>query len=98
MKVYIKIRYEGKKSLLSICDKEILGKTLKEGRIKFHVKEEFYKGTETNIENALSIIPKSNIVNMIGKKIVSKAILKGYIHPEAIISIEGIPHAQIVRL
>jgi hypothetical protein len=29
---------------------------------------------------------------------VEKAIEKGYVHPEAVLDIEGVPHAQIVKL
>jgi len=84
--------------LLSICDAEILGKTLREGKIVFRVTEEFYKGLEVDVEEAIAMIENSTIVNMIGKNIVQKAVEKGYVHPEAILNIEGIPHAQIVKL
>jgi hypothetical protein len=62
------------------------------------VTEEFYKGAEVELEEAIAMIENSTIVNMIGKNIVQKAIEKGYVHPEAILNIEGIPHAQIVKL
>jgi len=35
---------------------------------------------------------------MVGKKIVEKAIEKGYVHPEAVIEIQGVPHAQIIKM
>jgi hypothetical protein len=44
------------------------------------------------------MMENSTIVNMIGKNIVSKAMEKGYVHPDAILNIEGVPHAQIVKL
>jgi hypothetical protein len=62
------------------------------------VKEEFYKGAKVNIEEAVAMIGNSTIVNMIGKNVVKKATEKGHVHPEAVITIEGIPHAQIVKL
>jgi len=43
------------------------------------------------------MIENSTIVNMVGKNIVKKAIERGYVHPEAVIEIEGVPHAQIVK-
>lgn len=92
------IRKIGNSVLLAICDAEIIGKTLHEGKIVFHVKEDFYKGAKVSIEEAMSMIENSTIVNMIGKNVVYKAIEKGYVHPEAVINIEGIPHAQIVKL
>jgi hypothetical protein len=92
------LRKIGGNVLLAICDCEILGKTLREGKITFHVKEEFYKGAKVDIEEAIDMIENSTIVNMVGKKIVQKAIEKGYVHPEAVLNIEGIPHAQIIKL
>ena len=91
------IRKIGNNVLLAICDAEILGKTLHEGKIVFKVKEEFYKGAKVNIEEAVAMIGNSTIVNMIGKNVVKKAVEKGYVHPEAIVNIEGIPHAQILK-
>jgi len=95
---YMKLRKIGNTVLLAICDTDILGKTLCEGKIVFHVKEEFYKGSKVTIEEAVGMIENSTIVNMVGKKIVKKAIEEGYVHPEAVLNIEGIPHAQIVKI
>jgi len=94
----MKLRKIGNHVLLAICDVEILGKTLREGKIVFRVSEEFYKGEEVDVEEAVAMIENSTIVNMVGKNVVRKAVEKGYVHPEAILEIEGIPHAQIVKL
>jgi len=88
----------GRHVLLAICDADMLGKTLREGKIVFCVKEEFYRGAKVNVEEAVMMIENSTIVNMVGKNVVKKAIEKGYVHPEAVLNIEGIPHAQIVRI
>ena len=98
MEAYINLRKIGGNVLLAICDAEILGKILREGKIVFHVKEEFYKGRKVTIEEAVAMIENSTIVNMIGKNVVKKAVEKGYVHPEAILNIEGVPHAQIVKI
>jgi hypothetical protein len=96
--VYVNLKQIGKNVMLAICDREILGKTLREGKIVFHVKEEFYNGGVTSVEEAVEMIENSTIVNMVGKCCVEKAIQKGYVHPEAVLNIEGVPHAQIVKL
>lgn len=88
----------GRNVLLAICDAEILGRTLREGKIVFCVKEDFYKGARVSIEEAVSMMENSTIVNMVGRNVVRKAIEKGYVHPDAVLNIEGIPHAQIVKL
>jgi hypothetical protein len=92
------LRKIGNNVLLAMCDVEILGRTLRKGKIIFHVKEEFYKGPKVSIEEAMAMIENSTVVNMIGKNVVEKAIEKGHVHPEAVLNIEGIPHAQIVKL
>ncbi len=92
------LRKIGRNVLLTMCDAEILGKTLREGKIVFCVKDDFYNGAKVNIEEAISMIRNSTIVNMIGRNVVKKAIEEGYVHPEAVLSIEGVPHAQIVRI
>ena len=81
--------------MLAVCDCELLGKTLKEGKIVFRIKNEFYNGRKATVEEAVDLIGNSTIVNLVGKCCVEKAIAEGYVHPEAVIEIEGIPHAQI---
>jgi uncharacterized protein len=98
MDVYVNIKKVGRNVLLAMCDSEILGKTLREGKIVFHVKEEFYNGGCVSVEEALDMIQNSTVVNMVGKCCVEKAIQKGYVHPLAVLNIEGVPHAQIVKL
>ena len=92
------VKKSGRNVLLAMCDAEILGRTLREGKIVFCINEDFYKGARVNVEQAVSMIENSNIVNMVGRNVVKKAIQKGYVHPEAVLNIEGIPHAQIVKL
>ncbi len=98
MEVYVNLKKVGRNVLLAICDIELLGRTLREGKIVFHVKDEFYNGGRVTLEEGVEMIENCTIVNMVGKHCVEKAIQKGYVHPEAVLNIEGIPHAQIVKL
>ena len=98
MEVFLNIRKMGENVLLAVCDCDLLGRTLREGKIVFHVKNEFYNGRKATVDEAVGLINNSTIVNLVGKHCVEKAIAKGYVHPEAVLKIEGIPHAQIVKL
>lgn len=98
MEVYVNLKQIGRNVLLAICDCELLGKTLREGKIVFRVKDEFYNGRKASVEEAVGLINNSTIVNLVGKNCVEKAIAQGYVHPEAVIKIDGVPHAQIVKL
>jgi hypothetical protein len=94
---YVNLKKIGRNVLLAICDCEVLGRTLREGKIVFHVKDEFYNGGKVSVDEAICMIENSTIVNMVGKNCVGKAIEKGYVHPEAVLRIEGVPHAQIIK-
>jgi len=96
--VYVKVRKWGSQTLLAICDAELLGKTLREGKIVFRVREEFYKGYKVSLDEAVELIRHSTIVNMVGQNIVNRALEERLIHPEAILRISGVPHAQIVKI
>ncbi len=64
----------------------------------FEVNEDFYKGLRTSVEEAVNLIEESTVVNLVGCNIVKKAMEQGYVHPEAVIKICGVLHAQIVKM
>ena len=97
MEVYANIKKEGKNVILAICDEALLGKTLREGKIVFEITADFYKGRKISVDQAISMIKNSTIINLVGNECVKKAIEIGYIHPDAVITIEGISHAQIFK-
>ena len=83
---------------MAVCDAELLGKTFEKAGIVFDVKEDFYKGFKTNVDEAVNLIEQSTIANLVGCNIVKKAIEKGYVHPEAVIEICNVLHAQIIKM
>jgi hypothetical protein len=99
-KVYVKVVKVKNEVILAICDEEILGKTFedKEKGLKIEVKEAFYKGLKMELEDSISLFEKASIVNLVGEKIVEKAVRKGFIKPSGIIWIAGIPHAQLIKM
>ena len=98
LEAYTNLRKCGEYVLLALCDEELLGETLKEGKLVFKVREEFYKGPKMPVDDAVELVKESSVVNMIGANIVKKAIEQGLVHPEAVLNICGVPHAQIVKI
>ncbi len=92
------MRKWGRFVLLATCDAELLGRVLREGKIIFEVREEFYKGSKVSVEEAIDLMKQSTIVNMVGRNIVEKAIERGLVHPEAVLKISDVPHAQVVKM
>ena len=93
----MRLKRLGECTLLAMCDPDIVGKTFKHGKIVFHIREEFYKGSLVSLEEAMDLIPQSTIVNMVGRRIVKNAVALGLVHPDAVMEIEGVLHAQIVK-
>ncbi|UCG45211.1 MAG: DUF424 family protein [Candidatus Bathyarchaeota archaeon] len=98
MEVYVNLQRRGRYTLLATCDVNLLGKTFRDERLVFEIRKEFYMGSRMSVDEAIMLMKQSAIVNMVGRNIVAKALENGLIHPDAILEISGIPHAQIVRL
>jgi hypothetical protein len=96
--VYVNLRKLGRFTILATCDAELLGQVLRDDEIVFEVKEGFYKGSKVSVEEAIELVKQCAIVNMVGKQIVKRAIQEGLVHPEAILRISGVPHAQIIKM
>ena len=95
------------RDVIAVCDKEILGKVFEEpsgagdGVIKqLNVKENFYKGKETEelevIEIMRSFSAEDATFNIVGQKSVAAAIKAGIITEETVSEIKGIPFALVL--
>lgn len=98
MNISVKVVKQAKGSLVAACDAELLGKTLKFGKITFHIRREFYGGSLVDVKEAIEMIKKASNCNLVGTKIVDEALRQGLVHPQAVLNIAGVPHTQILKL
>jgi len=92
------------RDIVAVCDKELLGKKFEEpfkGGIKqLYVKENFYKGEESNRKNVKEIMKKmakeDATFNIVGKDSVAVALEAGIISKEGINQIKKIPFALVL--
>lgn len=96
--MYCKTYSAENNTILACCDKEVLGKNLKEGNYEVSIDEDFYKGEEINEEKLAELLKEANNINLFGKKSVGVAVKQGLLSEKDIIKIEGIEHAIIMRL
>ena len=97
MNISINVIKQGRNVLVAACDADLLGKTLKYGKINFEIRRDFYSGILVQVEEAVDLIKTGTIVNLVGHVIVERAVKEKLIHPQAILDISGVPHAQIVK-
>jgi len=98
MKVSVKVTRSGGQHLVAACDANLLGKTLKFGKVNFEVRRDFYGGSLVNVREAMEMIRSAPNINLIGSLIVDEAIKEGLVHQHAIIDISGVPHTQIIKM
>lgn len=84
--------------LVSVCDREVLGETFENGDVSITVNEEFYGGEEVGESAVESTLARASVGNLVGERSVSLAIEKGHVEEANVLEIEGIPHAQFLRM
>lgn len=94
---YYKIHRARGETILAVCDADIAGKHFVEKVLRLEVKKDFYCGEKIN-ESVTELFDEATIINLIGRKIVSLAMKKGWVDKKSIIKIKGVPHAQIVKI
>ena len=83
--------------LANICDVELVGRTVKDGKLQVHLSKEFYSGEVVNKGEALRLIRTCSIVNLAGSRSVSLAVDNEIGAREAIRSIESVPFLIIYK-
>jgi hypothetical protein len=97
VQVYLRVSETHEHYIVAMCDKPLLGKTLKQGDLKFKVSKEFYGGDLVDLNICLKHLQRATIANMVGEKTVKAAMNAGLVHEQAVLYIEGHPHAQWVK-
>lgn len=88
--------YKGSR-LVNICDEELLGRTVTEGKLRVHLSPDFYSGENVGPAEALELIRLCAIVNLAGKRVVSLALENQIGAKEAVREIEGVPFLMIYK-
>jgi hypothetical protein len=93
MKVYIKVHIKDEIETIACCDEELLYKVFKEGNLRIEISNQFYGGKLIQLEDAISILKEASYFNIVGKKIINKAIACNILSKEGVRLINGIPMA-----
>ncbi|MFH1835893.1 MAG: DUF424 family protein [Methanobacteriota archaeon] len=94
--IYTKIHERGSEVLVAACDEELLGKKFSSDELELHVSERFYGGEVRKIEELTNIISQATMANLVGNRVVSKAIEEGLVSEAHTLEIGGVKHAQYV--
>ncbi len=93
--MYLKIHDAGMgRTVVAVCDKELIGKKLVQDNLEINVTERFYKGEEVSEEEVVKVLKEAANINLLGKKTVDIAVKAGIISEENVLMIQGVPHAN----
>ena len=93
-----KIHKQREKSVLAVCDEELLGKKFTEGRLQLDLTSNFYAGEQMSEEMFKQEAAAFDILNMVGERVIALAKEMGLVEEEHVVVIQNIPHAQCISL
>jgi len=85
-------------TLITVCDRPLLGETLENGDISLDVTESFYDGEPAEPEDVKPAIAAAGIANLVGTRAVELAVESGFVEEANVLDIDGERHAQILQL
>ena len=88
------------RSVVAVCDTELLGKEFEQGKLAIKLEESFFKGEEKSekeiIEDLKRAADEDATFNIVGKQSVAAAIKAGIIKESGITKIQDIPIALVL--
>lgn len=84
--------------LVAVCDEDLLGETFRDGDVRLEVSEDFYGGPVSGVNEVESELVNASIANLVGEESVRVGVDAGLIDKENVLYVEGVPHAQMVRI
>lgn len=92
----VKIHKRDERTIVAVCDSELVGQKYVEGDRQLDLTGDFYKGEERTEKDVGDMIRNADIVNLVGPKAVALGLQEEVITQDHVIVIAGIPHAQAV--
>ena len=96
--MYLKEYNSGSGLLVAVCDKDLLGKNFEEGGLSLKISERFYGGEEATEGEVIASLQRATIANLVGKRAIKCAVDNDFIEEACVIFVDGVPHAQMVKL
>ena len=94
----VKIHKKQDKTIIAVCDKQLLGQKFEENGKQLDLTGEFYKGEEKTTEEIGDLIRNADGVNLVGEESVKLGIEEDVIEEAHVLKVQGIPHAQAILI
>lgn len=98
MSMLVKLHKKEHRTIVSVCDKELLGQLFEENGKQLDLRGDFYKGEERSASEIGDLIRNSDGVNLVGEEAIALGLQEGAIDKEHVMKVKGIPHAQAILI
>jgi uncharacterized protein len=83
--------------LVNVCDTDLIGRTLVEGKLRMHISKDFFGGDLVGEEEALKLMRESTMISLAGERSVKIALSNRLGSPQAVREIQGVPFLMIYK-
>ncbi len=99
-KVHTRIVSGFQRSIVALCDTELLGKTFSQGEVVLDLKayRSFYEGSAISEIEAIELLRNAENVNIVGEKAIAAAQKAFGAKKVSVKKIKGVPHLQFYRV
>ena len=91
MQYSVKISDYQKNTMLNMCDSELIGKDIVDGKLKIHISENYYGKQIVEKDEAISMMKPASILNLVGRETISLAIDLGIGSKDGVKIISDVP-------
>ena len=84
------------KVIISIADKDLIGKEFEEGEKYLQIPKSFYDGEELEEEETLKLLSDANSLNIVGEKSVGFCVKNKVVDKKHILKVKKIPFAIVI--
>ncbi len=98
--MYAKKYETGGEILVAVCDKELIGKVLREGERVLDLKKHsaFYVGELASERKVAEMLKPATSINLVGKRACAVAFKLKFAKEGDAMTVEGVPHLQIYKI
>jgi hypothetical protein len=98
MQFSVRVSDYQKKTMLNICDAELLGKKIVQDDLTVNISESYYGDRFVDQKEAESLLQSASIINMVGKETVSLSVKIGVGSENGVKIISGIPFLIVFNM
>jgi len=94
----VKVVSRNDNTMLNMCDSELLGKTISDGKVVMKINENYYHDQFIEEEEAKELLKKSNNINLVGNETISLSLKLGIGSQQSVKLIDNVPFLIIIKM